>query len=147
MLIFRAFDSPSPSSWWLRVFRSRHLVARGGIAIAIIMVLFVSACGYQSFCDRHHYGARWFVCCSHCHRHHHGVPFVVLFWVIGLIGAFFETVGSVCSQMVLFVLRIVQEGTRTGSWLSGPKMVEFLFKFDKQGQQNRPSGPSNGVFD
>ena len=56
MLIFRAFDSPSPSSWWLRVFRSRHLVARGGIAIAIIMVLFVSACGYQSFCDRHHHG-------------------------------------------------------------------------------------------
>ena len=37
-------------------FSAAPLVARGGIAIAIIMVLFASACGYQSFCDRHHHG-------------------------------------------------------------------------------------------
>ena len=107
MLIFRAFDSPSPSSWWPRVFRSRHLVARGGIAIAIIMVLFVSACGYQSFCDRHHHGdfvlgrvlAGRFVI---------AIIMVVFSWVIGLLSAFFETVlGQVCSQMVPFVLRLV----------------------------------------
>ena len=39
---FRAFYLLSPSSWWFLAARSRHLVGRGGIAIVIIVVRFVS---------------------------------------------------------------------------------------------------------
>ena len=71
------------------------------------MVLFASACGYQSFCDRHHHGA-FVLGRVLAGRFAIAIIMVFFFWVIGLLSAFFETVlGQVCSQMVPFLLRLV----------------------------------------
>ena len=71
------------------------------------MVLFASACGYQSFCDRHHHGV-FVLGRVLAGRFAIAIIMVVFFWVIGLLSAFFETVlGQVCSQMAPFVLSFV----------------------------------------
>ena len=69
------------------------------------MVLFASACGYQSFCDRHHHGA--FVL-GRVLAGRFAIAIIMVFFSGSLLSAFFESVlGQVCLQMVPFVLRLV----------------------------------------